>query len=223
MVVRILLVIAAVFLVVALARPDVLGLSVALADRAQILSWIEAAGVWGPVFVVCVMALAIVMSPLPSAPIALAAGAAYGHWFGTGLVILGAELGALAAFVLARWLGRPIIERFIGQSFGVRLFGSQNMLTFLVLASRLMPFLSFDLISYAAGLSKLHLWRFALATLAGIAPTSFILAHLGSIAMDGDARSVLWTVAALGLLSGGSLLFALFRGKRTTPEPRPLS
>ncbi len=214
---RILLVLGALLLLFALVRPDLLGLSFALPDRSQLLSWIEASGIWGPVVVVLVMALAIVVSPLPSAPIALAAGAAYGHWFGTALVILGAELGALAAFLMARWLGRPIIERYLGQSLGTGLLGSQNMLTFLVFASRLLPFLSFDLISYAAGFSKLHLWRFALATLAGIVPASFFLAHMGSVAMNGDARTMLWTVAVLGLFSGGSLLFAILRKQRSAP------
>ena len=222
MVARIFFVVAALLLVGALARPDLLGLSVALPDRDQILIWIEAAGVWGPVVVVSVMTLAIVVSPLPSAPIALAAGAAYGHGFGTALVILGAELGALAAFLLARRLGRPVVERYVGQSLGAGLLGSQNMLTFLVFASRLLPFLSFDLISYAAGLSKLHLWRFAVATLAGIVPASFFLAHLGSLAMEGEARSILWTVAALGLLSGASLLLAVYRKQRTGPKSEPV-
>lgn len=214
---RILLVLGALLLLFALVRPDLLGLSFELPDRSQLLSWIEASGIWGPVVVVLVMALAIVVSPLPSAPIALAAGAAYGHWFGTALVILGAELGALAAFLMARWLGRPIIERYLGQSLGTGLLGSQNMLTFLVFASRLLPFLSFDLISYAAGFSKLHLWRFALATLAGIVPASFFLAHMGSVAMNGDARTMLWTIAVLGLFSGGSLLFAILRKQRSAP------
>lgn len=214
---RILLVLGALLLLFALVRPDLLGLSFELPDRSQLLSWIEASGIWGPVVVVLVMALAIVVSPLPSAPIALAAGAAYGHWFGTALVILGAELGALAAFLMARWLGRPIIERYLGQSLGTGLLGSQNMLTFLVFASRLLPFLSFDLISYAAGFSKLHLWRFALATLAGIVPASFFLAHMGSVAMNGDARTMLWTIAVLGLFSGGSLLLAILRKQRSTP------
>ena len=220
---RILLFVAALLVVIALARPDLLGISIPLPDRGQFLTWIDAAGIWGPVVVVMAMALAIVASPLPSAPIALAAGAAYGHWAGTVFVILGAELGALAAFLLARGLGRPVMERFTGLSLGSGLLGSQNMLTFLVFASRLLPFLSFDLISYAAGFSKLHLWRFALATLAGIVPASFFLAHLGSLAMESDARTILWTVAALGLVSGASLLLAILRKHRTAPKALPLT
>ena len=49
----------------------------------------------------------------------------------------------------------------------------------MVLGSRLLPFLSFDLVSYAAGLTPLTFPRFALATLIGVVPISFLLAHFG--------------------------------------------
>jgi len=199
-----------------LALPDVLGFDINIREREDLDRWIDAAGLMGPILVVALMTAAIVASPLPSAPIALAAGAAYGHTFGTLLVVLGAELGALAAFLLARGLGRPFVERHFGQKTGPHFLGSQNTLTFLVFGSRLLPFLSFDMISYAAGLSKLYLWRFALATLAGIIPASFLLAHLGSAAMNGDARTATWTAVALGGFTALSLLVAIWRERRHT-------
>lgn len=199
-----------------LALPDVLGFDINLPEREDLDRWIDAAGLLGPILVVTLMTAAIVASPLPSAPIALAAGAAYGHTFGTLLVVLGAELGALGAFLLARWLGQPFVERHFGQKTGPYFLGSQNTLTFLVFGSRLLPFLSFDMISYAAGLSKLHLWRFALATLAGIIPASFLLAHLGSEAMNGDARTATWTAVALGGFTALSLLVAIWHERRPT-------
>lgn len=197
---------------VVIARPDLLNLT--LPTRADLENWIDAAGLLGPVVVVALMTVAIVASPLPSAPIALAAGAAYGHWVGAVLVVIGAELGALIAFTLARKLGHPFVARFFGDTSRWALLGSQNMLTLIVFVSRLLPFLSFDLISYAAGLSALHLWRFAIATLAGIIPASFFLAHMGAIAMTGDSESVLWTIAILGVVSGLSLIAALVSKKR---------
>ena len=53
------------------------------------------AGLWGPVMIVGFMTAAVVGSLIPSAPIAQAAGAAYGHVWGSVLVVVGAELGAL--------------------------------------------------------------------------------------------------------------------------------
>jgi uncharacterized membrane protein YdjX (TVP38/TMEM64 family) len=93
------------------------------------------------------------------------------------------------------------------------LLGSQTALTATVFASRLMPFVSFDMISYAAGLSRLHAWRFALATLAGIVPASFVLAHFGGEAVSGDFGRATWAVLGLGLVTGLPLLWLAMRRK----------
>ena len=178
------------------------------------------AGPAGPLLIVALMTLAVVASPIPSAPIALAAGAAYGHYFGAAYVAVGAELGAMAAFLIARHLGRDAVVRLLGGRADRGLLGSQNALTLTVFASRLMPFVSFDAISYAAGLSRLHLWRFLLSTLAGIAPASFVLAHFGSEAVRGDPGRAGWVALALGLLTAAPLLLvALRRAPLGSVEP----
>lgn len=175
-------------------------------DREELRRLVERAGAWGPAVVVGLMTLAVVMSPIPSAPVALAAGAAYGHVWGSIYVLVGAEAGALIAFGLARVLGHDVVRRWFGNRLEVGLLGSQNALTLAVFASRLMPFISFDLISYAAGLSVLKAWRFALATLAGIIPASFVLAHLGAKAAESDMGVAAWAALALGLVTGLPLL-----------------
>ena len=158
-------------------------------------------GAWGPVVIVALMVLAILVSPIPSAPIAMAAGAAYGHTWGTLYVLLGAEIGALAAFGLARWLGAEIMRRWFGERLSVGLFGSQNALMGIVLISRLLPFVSFDIISYAAGLTILSTWRFAIATLIGIVPASFLLAHFGGEMATGESDRIMISVLALGAIT----------------------
>jgi uncharacterized membrane protein YdjX (TVP38/TMEM64 family) len=167
-------------------------------------------GFLGPVLIVALMTVAVVASPIPSAPIALAAGAAYGHVWGTVQIVIGAEIGALIAFGLARVLGRDVLRRVFGERIDAGLLGSQTALTATVFASRLMPFVSFDLISYAAGLSRLHAWRFALATLAGIVPASFVLAHFGGEAMSGEPSRAVWAAIGLGVLTLTPLIFAAF-------------
>ena len=184
-------------------------------DRDALEALVTEAGVAGPVLVIGLMALAIVASPIPSAPIALASGAAYGHTWGTIWVVLGAELGALIAFGLARFLGFEAIRRWIGFGIDRGLTGSQNALTAIVLVSRLLPFVSFDAVSYAAGLSCLRFWRFALATLAGIVPASFLLAHFGSVAAEGDAGPATWIAAfGLGAVTAAPLIWAAWRGRQ---------
>lgn len=176
--------------------------------RETIELWIERAGPWGPLVIVLLMTGSIVASPIPSAPIALVSGAAYGHLAGAVYVAIGSELGAMTAFIIARYLGRDHVERWLGEKADYGLLGSQNLLTLTVFASRLLPFISFDAMSYAAGLSRLHLWRFLIATLAGILPASFLLAHFGQEAMSGSFGVAEWIVIGLGLMTATPLVLA---------------
>ncbi|HRX73805.1 VTT domain-containing protein [Pelagibacterium flavum] len=199
--------------------PSVFAEARSLLEPERLETLVARAGLWGPVLIVTLMTIAVVASPIPSAPIALAAGAACGHLWGTVQVVIGAELGALIAFGLARVLGHDVLRRVFGDRVDAGLLGSQNALTATVLASRLMPFVSFDMISYAAGLSRLHAWRFALATLAGIIPASFLLAHFGGEAVSGDLGRATWAVLGLGLLTGLPLLWVAMRQKPEKGNP----
>jgi len=194
--------------------PSVMAEARGLLEGERLKMLVARAGLWGPVLIVTLMTVAVVASPIPSAPIALAAGAAYGHLWGTVHVVIGAELGALIAFGLARILGHDVLRRVFGDRVDAGMLGSQTALTATVFASRLMPFVSFDMISYAAGLSRLHAWRFALATLAGIIPASFLLAHFGGEAVSGDLGRTTWAVLGLGLVTGLPLLWMATRRNR---------
>lgn len=176
-------------------------------------------GNWGPLAVIGLMVLAIMISPIPSAPIAMAAGAAYGHTWGTLYVILGAEIGALGAFGIARWVGATTLRRWFGDRLEVGVLGSQNVLTGIVLVSRLLPFISFDIVSYAAGLTVISFWRFAIATLIGIAPASFLLAHFGGEMATGETDRILLSVLALGCITLIPPAVKLIRDYRRRARP----
>ncbi|EPX77565.1 TVP38/TMEM64 family protein [Litoreibacter arenae] len=185
-------------------------------DREMVAALVEEAGPWGPILIIAFMLASIVASPIPSAPVALVSGAAYGHLYGTIYVAIGSVLGAVTAFTIARHMGRGYLERWLGDKTNYGLLGSQNLLMLTVFGSRLLPFISFDAMSYAAGLSRLHLWRFLVATLAGILPASFVLAHFGAEAMTGDFGKAEWIVLGLGLMTAIPLILAaIWRGSET--------
>jgi uncharacterized membrane protein YdjX (TVP38/TMEM64 family) len=167
-------------------------------DGAALQERIAQLGLWGPFATISLMTGAIVLSPIPSMPIALAAGAAFGRLWGTIYILIGAELGAIIAFGIARLLGRDVIKRWLGTRLSLGATSSQNSLTAIVLVTRMMPFVSFDVVSYAAGLTPLAAWRFAIATLVGITPISLVLAHFGSEMASGDAQRITIAVSILG-------------------------
>lgn len=159
-------------------------------------------GMAGPLALIGLMVLAIVASPIPSGPIAVAAGAMYGTLWGGAFVVTGALLGSCAAFGAARYLGfdavrqstNPILK-FIAAP------RSQVCLMLIVFASRLVPFISFDAVSYAAGLTCLSFGRFAMATCLGVIPICFALAAMGAEMADGGI-DWMWIV----VLGGGITL-----------------
>jgi len=181
-----------------LASTDALSL---LRDPEDLRAWVAGLGWRGPLAIVGAMAVAIVVSPLPSAPIALAAGALYGHLWGTVYIVTGAEIGALIAFTLARVLGYDTLHRWFGERVKLGVLGSQWGLAATIFVLRLIPFVSFDVVSYAAGLTPIAPWRFALATLAGVAPGSFVLAHFGGELTSANAQRALSAALVVGLVT----------------------
>ena len=68
-------------------------------------------GEWGPLGIVLSRAIAGILAIVPSSPILVLAGAAEGVLLGAVYVLIGAALGALVAFKMARYLGRDFVNR----------------------------------------------------------------------------------------------------------------
>ncbi len=170
-------------------------------DSERLHEAIDKAGTLGPLVIIGFFMIAVVINPLPSAPIALAAGFAFGHTWGTVYVVIGSVSGALIAFTIARLLGHDILCRWFGEKLKVGLLGSQLGLMGMILVFRLLPFISFDIVSYAAGLTEITWWRFLIATTVGIIPASFLLAHFGSEMGTGDPTRIGITVLLLGFMT----------------------
>lgn len=156
----------------------------------KIQSWLGNAGALAPVVYMVVMALAIIVSPIPSLPLDIAAGAFFGPVLGTIYSLIGALAGAIISFTIARLLGREVIERFLGGHVNFCAECSDRLLTWVVFVSRLLPVVSFDVVSYGAGLTRMSLSRFALATFFGMIPMTFVYNYFGSVALFGRWVSI---------------------------------
>ena len=100
------------------------------------------AGSLAPFFYMIIMALAVVVSPIPSVPLDVAAGVFFGPFLGTIYSAIGALGGAVASFLIARFLGREMIERFLGGHINFCTKCSNRLLTKVIFLSRLLPFVS---------------------------------------------------------------------------------
>ncbi|MFT5221590.1 MAG: putative membrane protein YdjX (TVP38/TMEM64 family), partial [Gammaproteobacteria bacterium] len=183
-------------------------------DGNSLRNWFADSGWLGPVAVIALMTVAVVISPLPSAPIALASGAIYGHLWGTLYVVIGSLVGALIAFAISRFLRPEKMRIWLHNKFELKPYSSQHSLMVMVCVSRLLPFISFDLVSYAAGLSPLKFWRFFVATFIGIIPASFLLAHMGSELGSFDPGRIALVFIVLVLVGLMPLAYRSIRERR---------
>ncbi|MFV0516785.1 MAG: TVP38/TMEM64 family protein [Aminipila sp.] len=130
----------------------------------------------------------IVISVIPGQPMQFAAGYVYSFWFGYLYSIIGAAIGTIFAFYLARILGKDAlhilfdedkISKFIDKLNSKRAF----ILVFVIF---LIPGLPKDLFTYAAGVSEMKLKVFLIITLVGRSPGMMCSIMIGSMFNKGS-------------------------------------
>ena len=177
---------------------------------AAIGNWLERAGPWAPLVYMGAMIVAIIASPIPSAPLDIAAGLTFGLFWGTIYTLIGAEIGAIAAFLIARRLGRPRLARRLSSATMGHIDDlSARVGVKAIIVMRLLPAFNFDWVSYAAGLTAISLPRFAIATLIGMTPPVIAITAVGSTYADSPVLSIS-ILAVLVVLATGPLV-VIFR------------
>ncbi len=144
-------------------------------------SWVDGLGPWGPLAFVVGYAVATVAF-VPGSVLTLAAGAIFGVLEGTLLVFVAATLGAIAAFLVARYFARDAVAarvegdaRFAALDRAVERQGRR-----IVFLLRLSPVFPFNLLNYALGLTRVRLWDYAVASL-GMLPGTLLYVYSGKV------------------------------------------
>lgn len=160
-------------------------------------------GMLAPVISFVLMMLQAVAAPLPAYMITFANAALFGWWKGAILSWASAMAGAALCFYLAKFLGRDAVEK-ITTKFALdsvdQFFEKYGKHTILI--SRLLPFVPFDPISYAAGLTSMSFWSFFIATGIGQLPATIIYSYVGGM-LVGGAKMMLIGLTTLFALSIG--------------------
>ncbi len=149
----------------------------------KIRDFILSFGIWAPIVFMVIYALRGAVLVIPVGVMSLAGGLAFGKWFGTIYILIGATLGASLSFMIARVFGRKFIEHFEWLHKGrIKSFDDSiekngfRMMIFM----RLIPLFQYDAVNFGAGLSKIKFRDFFIASFIGMAPGGFINAMLGS-------------------------------------------
>ena len=172
-------------------------------SAAALSAWLDDLGPWAPILLATMMVLAVVVGPIPTLPVSAASGLAFGLVGGTLVAAGGALIGAMIAFWAARLLGRDLVCHYLKDNPLFTSERSQSLLFWIVFITRLVPLFSFALISYAAGVTAISAWRFALASLIGMLPMTVVFAGLGH---NFELHPVLTVLTAGALLLAMTLL-----------------
>jgi len=174
-------------------------------DVAALRAFILSFGPWAPAVAFLLMLLQTLLAPLPAFAIAMANAMAFGVVYGCVLSCASAFVAAFMAFYLSRWFGRPFLAPWIG----IRSLGSFDTLigqygVWGVLVARLFPVISFDLVSFAAGLTALRAGPFGLATFVGMLPAAIAFSLLGESLASANRWAFIGGAVLLGLLLAGA-------------------
>lgn len=126
-----------------------------------------------------------IIAPLPAFVITFSNGLMFGWFFGAILSWSSAMLGAVLCFFIAKYLGRPVVEKIVTKKaldWWDRFFAKYGKHSIFI--ARLLPIVSFDLVSYTAGVTSVSFWQFFWATGLGQLPATILYSYLGQNATD---------------------------------------
>jgi len=157
--------------------------------------------------------------PIPAVPVVATAGVIYGTFWGGMIGAVGSFLAGLVAYALARVAGRR----------AARFLASEEEMTDLqeffdtwgvggIIASRAMPVVP-EVLTFMAGLARMHLRRFMLALAIGAIPMGFLLAWAGSATGTSSTLLLVLTLVPAGLWCVYLVWAQSLQARRLQPAP----
>ncbi len=164
---------------------------------------------WAPLAFVAAYTIAAALD-FSGLVLTLVGGAVFGFWWGALLNLLGANLGASAAFWVARLLGREGLHALLGDrlSGGLDRLAHQAGFAWL-LRLRLIPIVPFNLLNFASGLTALPWRTYAAATAIGVIPATLVYTFFADALLSGS-REAGHRVFVRVLIAGALLVLLSF-------------
>jgi len=136
-------------------------------------------GLWAPVIFVGCYALSIMLF-IPASVFTSLGGIIFGPWLGLLLNIIGANIGGVIAFFMARYLLRGVTEKILQKGHFKKFDDKVEEHGFAIIMYLRLMFMPFTYLSFAVGLSKIKFKNFFWATLAGVVPGLIVITFLAA-------------------------------------------
>lgn len=169
-------------------------------DLEAVIAYLREFGLYAALVSFLLMLLQSIIAPIPAFVITLSNAAIFGWAWGALLSWSSAMVGAALCFFIAHILGRDVVEKITSpkaleatDTFFER-YGKHT-----IIVCRLLPFVSFDVISYAAGLTSIRFWNFFIATGIGQLPATLVYSYFGQNLTGGGKMLFLTLVIVFAL------------------------
>ena len=173
-------------------------------------------GALGPVAYVLLVIVEVLVAPLPGTLLYAPGGAIFGGFLGGSLSLAGNVIGAGLACLIARFWGEPVTRALDSPRFISIRKALADRALWLILLLRVNPLTSSDLVSYAAGLVGVPVWKVVVGTLLGMAPLCYAQSYVAERFFRVLPGS-LWVVVALGVGYAAAVVWLILRhGSRGT-------
>jgi uncharacterized membrane protein YdjX (TVP38/TMEM64 family) len=193
------------------------------------LQWVESLGTVGAIAFIGIYILATVAF-FPGSVLTLGAGVLFGVIAGSLYVFVGATLGAVAAFLVGRYLARNWVAKKIAGNDQFQAIdeavGREGFK--IVLLTRLSPVFPFNLLNYAYGLTGVSLKDYALGSV-GMIPGTVMYVYLGSLAgsiatigteTQPTNPAIQWTIRIIGFIATVAVTIYVTRIARKALDAR---
>jgi uncharacterized membrane protein YdjX (TVP38/TMEM64 family) len=183
-------------------------------DIEKIKTYILSFGLLAPLASFGLMVFQSVLAPLPAFLITFANAALFGWVYGAMLSWVSAMVGALLCFYIAKLLGRETVQKLTSKMAleSVDAFFEKHG-AYAILIARLLPFISFDVVSYAAGLTSMRLGAFIVATGLGQLPATLVYSYAGEMLSGGLQTAVYGMLILFAVTILVYLLKRVYRGR----------
>ena len=176
-------------------------------DVDMVRNYVLSFGVWAPTVSFLLMILQSIVAPIPAFIITFANAGLFGWVNGAILSWTSSMVGAALCFYIAKFLGRDVVIKLTSnEALGKvdSFFGRYGK--YAILIARLLPFISFDIVSYAAGLTSMKFSTFFIATGIGQLPATIIYSYIGGM-LTGTTKT--FVVGLLCLFALSTLIMLL--------------
>lgn len=184
------------------------------ANTEPVVEYIRSFGSLAIIISFALMVFQSLAAPFPAFLITFANAAVFGWVGGAVLSWSSSMVGAAACFGIAKLYGRDAVSKLTGKTalssvddFFTK-FGAKS-----IVIARLLPFMPFDIVSYAAGLTSMKFWPFFLATGIGQLPATIIYSYAGKMLGGGTKTFVTGLFIVFSLFGLTSIIRSVYNQK----------